>query len=384
MPLTSQQEERAIKILLEHINDDTWDSIRKMMADNPNNWAVEGHLTIGSTIRNALRLYGFLDNECSTNNLDDEWAKLTEKAAFAVLGQSDSHRKPFILKSVSAESKRMGDLLWVFCEIASKKLCRMFIDEIAPKFSFNFSGNEQLLEKEIYIVTMWVITWLLKSKSIAPVDTDQLNAMHNQYFLKYSANSSDNAVLKKELDERYNLYYKSYLPENTNPLQLSMLSCILQTTIPPTQGIDTQLEQYVGEHITTILTLFKKEWQRQKDQYMLAGRFYSGDGVEKDVKKAVALWTEMAELGEGNAQDSLAKCYYTGDGVKKDLMKTVFWITKAAEQGHSEAQCFLAMLYATGEGVGLDSIKAVLWATKAAEQGDAKAKNLLTALQQKK
>ena len=381
MSLTPKQEERAIKILLDHIDDATWDSIRKVMANAPAKWAIEGHLTIGMTIRNVLRLYGFLDNESSTHNLDDEWAKLTEKAAFAILEQADFPKKPFAYKSVSPESEKMGDLLWGFCEVASKRLYQTIIDEVSPKFSFNFTGNEQLLKKEIYIVTMWMITWLLKSEKLAPVDTDQLNAMHNRYFLRYSANNCDEALLlKKELDERYTLYFRSYLPGNMSPVRLSMLSCILETTMPPTFGIDVQLEHYIGEHLTAILALFKEEWQRQKNQYLLAFRYYSGDGVEKDFKRAVALWTAVAELGEGNSQDSLARCYYTGDGVERDLKKTVFWFTKAAEQGHPEAQCFLATLYATGEGVELDSKKAILWATKAAEQGDVTAKRLLAAL----
>ena len=68
-------------------------------------------------------------------------------------------------------------------------------------------------------------------------------------------------------------------------------------------------------------------------QYM-----HGGYGLQKDVQRAVKLWTEAAELGSTDALFNLGIAYFSGEGVGKDRAKAVeFWI-KAAMQGHVESR----------------------------------------------
>ena len=52
---------------------------------------------------------------------------------------------------------------------------------------------------------------------------------------------------------------------------------------------------------------------------------------------------KSAEQGHAGAQNSLAICYDNGEGVAKDLKKAVKWFTKSAEQGDATAQYNLAI-----------------------------------------
>ena len=54
---------------------------------------------------------------------------------------------------------------------------------------------------------------------------------------------------------------------------------------------------------------------------------------------------------EADAQFFVGSAYYTGLGVELDLREAVYWWTKAAEQGHAVAQVNLGSCYHEGEGV---------------------------------
>ena len=91
----------------------------------------------------------------------------------------------------------------------------------------------------------------------------------------------------------------------------------------------------------------------------------------------------LAEQGSLRAQFYLAWCYKYGEGVKKDLEKAVEWLTKAAEKGYAPAQNGLGFCYEFGDGVEKDLNKAIEWYTKAAEQGDVRAQsNLILCLKE--
>jgi len=115
-----------------------------------------------------------------------------------------------------------------------------------------------------------------------------------------------------------------------------------------------------------------------EEQINLGVNYLKGDGVPKDMKKAVSWFTKAAEQGNAGAQYNLGLCYANGgDGVPKDIEKAIYWYTKAAEQGFAEAQYMLACGYATGDGVPKDMEKAIYWFTKAAEQGLEEAKKMM-------
>ncbi|EJK59406.1 hypothetical protein THAOC_20378 [Thalassiosira oceanica] len=63
--------------------------------------------------------------------------------------------------------------------------------------------------------------------------------------------------------------------------------------------------------------------------------FFGNLGLQKDVRKAVELYTEAAELGSVEALFSLGNLYFRGDGVRGDKAKAAEFYTKAAMQGHA-------------------------------------------------
>lgn len=78
---------------------------------------------------------------------------------------------------------------------------------------------------------------------------------------------------------------------------------------------------------------------------------------------------DKAEQGDAQAQFELGLQYEKGDGVNKDLKKAIYWYQKAADQGQAEAQNNLGVLYLKGEGVPQNSQQAMHWFKKASEQG---------------
>ncbi len=97
-----------------------------------------------------------------------------------------------------------------------------------------------------------------------------------------------------------------------------------------------------------------------------------GNGVEKDLVKAVEWYRRAAEQGLPRAQYNLGVCYEFGKGMWKHMPSAIEWYTKAAEQGYAEAQCNLAVCFEFGTGVtGVmkNTAKAVEWYRRAAEQG---------------
>ncbi len=114
-------------------------------------------------------------------------------------------------------------------------------------------------------------------------------------------------------------------------------------------------------------------------QYVLGRRYYYGDGVIQDRKKAVAWQTRAADQGHAAAQYVLGLLYLAGEGVDQDSQHAVVWISRSAELGLAEAQYALGMMYQNGEEVPRDSQKARELFVKAARQGNQGARKQLAA-----
>ena len=81
--------------------------------------------------------------------------------------------------------------------------------------------------------------------------------------------------------------------------------------------------------------------------YFLGKKYYFGDlGLQKDMRRAVELYTEATELGSSDALYNLGNAYELGEGVGKDKAKAVHLLSKAAMQGHVESRHKLGFLEA--------------------------------------
>lgn len=105
--------------------------------------------------------------------------------------------------------------------------------------------------------------------------------------------------------------------------------------------------------------------------------YYSGDGIEKDLKAAIEWYRKSAEQGYAEAQNRLGVRYNRGDGVEENDEIAIEWFRKAAEQGHAKAQCNLGKQYYFGWGTPEDNQQAEFWFSKSAKQGYAKAQYFL-------
>jgi TPR repeat protein len=80
---------------------------------------------------------------------------------------------------------------------------------------------------------------------------------------------------------------------------------------------------------------------RSSAGYILGKAFLQGDGVLKDIQKALKYLTDSAELGNQYAQFTLGKLYLLGKDVSKDKIRAEKWLSKSAEQGNTYAKFFL-------------------------------------------
>ncbi|MES2944702.1 MAG: hypothetical protein V4772_17690 [Pseudomonadota bacterium] len=89
--------------------------------------------------------------------------------------------------------------------------------------------------------------------------------------------------------------------------------------------------------------------------------------------EAVKKLMRRASLGDKNAQSDLAGRYKTGEGLEKNEATAAHWWALAAAQGLAEAQYKLAVACFFGEGVTKDQTKAFKLYCQAADQGHANA-----------
>ncbi|MDD2467412.1 MAG: tetratricopeptide repeat protein [Desulfobulbus sp.] len=115
-----------------------------------------------------------------------------------------------------------------------------------------------------------------------------------------------------------------------------------------------------------------------ESQFKVGRKYYFGDGVVQDIKKAVDWHARAAAQGNASAQYVLGLLYSSGEGVPHDKEKAVELISTAAEQGLAEAQYTLGMMYSTGENVAQDNKKGDEWISKAAAQGNEGAKKKMS------
>lgn len=104
------------------------------------------------------------------------------------------------------------------------------------------------------------------------------------------------------------------------------------------------------------------------------GRAYErGEGVERDLQRALELYRKAADQGYGKAQHNLGAMYANGRGVEKDATTAVEWLRKAADQGLTLSQMALASILKRGSGVKKDVPQAAEWYGRAAALGDIQA-----------
>ena len=107
-----------------------------------------------------------------------------------------------------------------------------------------------------------------------------------------------------------------------------------------------------------------------QEAYEWGEKFYYGNGVEKNLVKALIMYLKAAEKGHVDAQYSAGYMYYYGEGTSTDEEEAFKWCVKAANQGHAKAQYLVADMYSSGRGVNKNLRTAFSWYKKSAEAGN--------------
>ena len=84
----------------------------------------------------------------------------------------------------------------------------------------------------------------------------------------------------------------------------------------------------------------------------------------------IAALQRSAESGDAKAQFDLAGAYFEGNGIPKDMAKGIDWLQKSASQGYAGAEVTLGFLYQNGVQVSKDPHEAAKWYRRAARQSD--------------
>jgi len=134
--------------------------------------------------------------------------------------------------------------------------------------------------------------------------------------------------------------------------------------VPPTISSDASRDEYLR------LLIAQAEAGDPAAQDRLAFKYLSGEGVPKDIQKALHWYQKGAEGGDPDAQYNLGAMYASGEGVEANQMIASKWFQKAADQGHTMAMNNLGARYVRGLGVLPDVEKAFSWYKKAAELGE--------------
>ena len=129
----------------------------------------------------------------------------------------------------------------------------------------------------------------------------------------------------------------------------------------------------IVKDISKAIELYKKSVDLGNSIAMnnLAGKYRYGNGVEKNYTKAVELYKKAALLKNVWAMDNLGDMYRLGNGVEQDYLKAKQWYEKAADLGSADAMGSLGNLYLNGQGVAKNDEEALNWFRKGADKGEA-------------
>ena len=95
----------------------------------------------------------------------------------------------------------------------------------------------------------------------------------------------------------------------------------------------------------------------------MGSQYFTGDGVEKDKKKAFYYYMKAAELGSDEGMVEIGLCYLNGDGVKQDGTQAFAWLSRSKNEKYRSYP--LAQCYLKGIGTVRDVEKGVFYLEKA-------------------
>lgn len=94
-----------------------------------------------------------------------------------------------------------------------------------------------------------------------------------------------------------------------------------------------------------------------------------GKVAENYAMKAFHFYSLAADMGDSDAECTLAVYYKCGIGVEEDINEAYKWALSAAKKEHAEAQDLLGRIFEEENGIGPSPTKAFYWYKRSAENG---------------
>ena len=127
---------------------------------------------------------------------------------------------------------------------------------------------------------------------------------------------------------------------------------------------------YVEKNMQKALELFtlSAEQKNEYAAYQLGKLYLRNEEIPEDITTAVKWLTFSSALGNQFAQYALAKLYLVGEDVQKNIAKAIELLTLSAEQKNEFVEYQLGKVYLSGEDVPKDVEAAIRWLTASAEE----------------
>src|ERR1700751_1400458 len=113
------------------------------------------------------------------------------------------------------------------------------------------------------------------------------------------------------------------------------------------------------------------------DEILLAGDYFTGNGVPQDPKMAAYWYERAAGHGSPEAQNQIGYFYQAGIGVPKDSQRAVHWYQLSAASGFAKAKVNLAIAYLRGIGTQQNNEQALRLFNQAFQAGNGTAATYL-------
>ena len=113
---------------------------------------------------------------------------------------------------------------------------------------------------------------------------------------------------------------------------------------------ETQAPELLSTGSPEQVKLKNVESSNPADIYQLATKYEDGNGMPRDMEKAIALYRQAAERGYIPAQTYLGVIYDKGRGVQPDDAEAIRWYRLAAEKDDPQSQFNLGVFLVEGRG----------------------------------
>ena len=95
-----------------------------------------------------------------------------------------------------------------------------------------------------------------------------------------------------------------------------------------------------------------------KQEIQLGAAYFTGQGVNRDEKRAAYWYEKAANAGDPGAQFEIGSFYQAGVGVERNPVQAVRWFQRSAAGGSVSAKVNLGAAYLLGDGVRKDPVLA--------------------------